>query len=244
MGSEKYVDIHCHIMPGVDDGARDMAMAVKMLWQAAEEGIGKMILTPHQKPEHRCVTAKGIQKRMLLLQEEMKRLNIPIQLYPGAELFYCHGIRELLEAGRVCTLADSHYVLVEFMPEESWKYIRNGIYDLLNGGYWPVLAHVERYSQVIGELERVRELIEMGAYIQMNAGSITGAWGLSVKRNCMKLLSRELVHFIGTDAHRADGKRSPLMKSCSIYLEKKLDSCYVGKLLYRNAESIFTDIQL
>lgn len=243
MIQKKYVDIHCHIMPGVDDGARDLEMALAMLKQEAKEGVETIILTPHQKPGHRCVTQSGMKKRIALLEEELKKDNIPVRLYPGAELFYCHGMRELLEEGRVCTLADSRYVLVEFMPEESWEYIRDGIYDL-TGGYWPILAHVERYSQVIAKPERVWELIEMGAYIQMNAGSITGDWGFAVKRNCMRLLKQQLVHFIGTDAHREDGKRAPRMESCAVLLQKQVGSSYAEKLLRRNAENILSDTQL
>lgn len=239
----KYVDVHSHIMPGVDDGAEDLDMSVAMLKRAAKEGIGTIILTPHQKPEHKCVTRIGIEKRISLLQEELEKQDIPIRLYPGAELFYCRDMRKLLEEGRVCTLAGSRYVLVEFMPEESWDYIRDGIYDLA-GNYRPILAHVERYSQVIEKKERVRELIEMGAYIQMNAGSITGDWGYAVRRNCMRLLKQQMVHFIGTDAHRAEGKRAPRMKSCGVFLEKQFGRTYSKKLLCKNAEKILADKEL
>ena len=121
----KYVDIHCHILPGVDDGAPDLDAALQMLKQEAQEGVGKIILTPHQKPEHWCVTAGGIEKRLGRLQKEAENLGIPVRLYPGAELMYCRGMREWLGAGKVCTLAHSRYVLVEFMPVEEWNYIRD-----------------------------------------------------------------------------------------------------------------------
>lgn len=244
MKRESFVDIHCHIIPGADDGAKDWDMALEMLRREAEEGIGKIILTPHQKPEHMCITLKGIVSRMNHLQDELARCNIPIQLYPGAELLYCRGMRELLETGRVCTLAGSRYVLVEFMPEEDWGYIREGICDLAGGGFLPVLAHVERYAQVADRPERVQELIELGAYIQMNAGSITGEWGYSVRRSCMRLLKRELVHFIGTDAHRAEGKRKPQMMKCAAVLEKQVGSSYAKELLWENAEQIFLNKEL
>lgn len=238
------MDVHCHIMPEVDDGAADLDMALAMFIREAREGVGKIILTPHQKPGRRCISRKGIERKTALLQEELIKRDIPIRIYPGAELFYCRGVKKLLEEGRVCSLAGSRYVLVEFMPEECWEYIRNGVYDLTGGGYWPVLAHVERYSQVIRDPERVRELIEMGAYIQMNAGSIIGDWGIGVRINCMRLLKQQLVHFIGTDAHRAEGKRAPQMKRCALLLEKQVGSSYAKRVLWKNAEKILVNKEL
>lgn len=238
-----YVDIHCHIMPGLDDGAVNPEMALAMLRREAEEGVGAVILTPHQMPGHRNAAKEGMEKRIALLEEGIRKENIPVRIYPGAELFYRHGMGKLLEKGQLCTLARSHYVLVEFMPGESWEYIRDGVYELTDG-YWPVLAHIERYQQVAPRTDRVRELIEMGACIQMNAGSITGEQGIAVKRTCMKLLGQQLVHFIGTDAHRADGRRAPRMEKCAALLKKKVGSRYAEELLRGNAEKILSNTRL
>ena len=244
MRTEKYIDLHCHILPGVDDGAPDLDIALQMLKREVQEGVGRIILTPHQKPGHWCVTAGGIEKRLERLRMETRRLGIPVQLFPGAELMYCCGMRELLDAGKVCTLAHSRYVLVEFMPAEDWKYIRNGIYDLADSGYWPILAHVERYAQLADRPERVKELIEIGAYIQMNAGSIAETEGGRTRRTCMRLLQQQLVHFIGTDAHRAEGKRSPQLEACIRLLKKQVGNSYTRRLLWKNAENILENIQL
>ncbi len=239
-----YIDVHCHILPGADDGAPDMDTAVWMLRQEARDGVGRIILTPHQKPGRRCISAAGVNRRLRLLQREAQRMDIPIRLYSGAELLYCHGLRELLDSGQACTLARSRYVLVEFMPAEEWSYIRSGIYDLAGGGYWPVLAHVERYLQLADRPERVRELTEMGAYIQMNAGSAAGAEGLRTKRSCQRLLKQRLVHFVGTDAHRAEGSRSPQLGACVRLLERQAGRAYARRLLWKNAECILENIQL
>ena len=244
MKTGKYVDIHCHILPGVDDGAPALDAALRMLKQEAQEGVGKVLLTPHQKPGHWCVTAGGIEKRLARLRMEAERLEIPVQLYAGAELMYCCGMRELLDSGKVCTLAHSRYVLVEFMPAEDWKYIRNGIYELTEGGYWPILAHVERYVQLADRPERVKELTEIGGYIQMNAGSVTGIAGGQTRRNCMKLLQQQMVHFMGTDAHRAEGKRSPQLEACVRLLKKQVGNSYTRRLFWKNAENILENIQL
>lgn len=238
-----YTDIHSHIMPGVDDGAQSMDESIAMLERAQKEHIGRIILTPHQKPDRKCVSTEGIRKRIGQLTELSESLNINIELFPGSELFYCHELRKKLEYGSLCTLAGSHYVLVEFLPGESWNYIRDGLYDLSSAGYWPIVAHVERYGEVIGNSDRVQELIDMGCYIQVNAGSITGDWGFVTKRTCFRLLKERQVHFIGTDAHRSSGKRAPQMEKCAQVLRKKTGS-YADELLWKNAENIFSDIEI
>lgn len=111
------IDIHSHILPLVDDGAESVEMALLMLKKAAEEGIEKIILTPHQKPDRRCVTPEGILRRMEELQELAGKEKIPVRLYPGNEIFYRHGLAELLDKGKIRTMADSRYVLIEFCPE-------------------------------------------------------------------------------------------------------------------------------
>lgn len=238
-----YIDIHSHIMPGVDDGSQDMDESISMLKMAEKENIRKVILTPHQKPDRKCVSVSGIQKRIEILREELNNLHIDIELYPGSELLYSHDLVTMLEHGSVCTLAGSHYVLVEFLPTENWPYIRDGLYGLTCAGYWPVVAHVERYVQVLGNIDRVEELIDMGCYIQMNAGSIVGDWGFSTKRACLKLLKNHLVHFVGTDAHTSGGKRSPQIGRCAELLKKKWDG-YADELLWKNAAHILEDTEI
>ena len=114
------IDIHSHILPLVDDGAESVEMALLMLKKAAEEGIEKIILTPHQKPDRRCVTPEGILRRMEELRELAGKEKIPVQLYPGNEIFYRHGLAELLDKGKIRTMADSRYVLIEFLPGEDY----------------------------------------------------------------------------------------------------------------------------
>lgn len=244
MKGYKYVDIHSHVLPGVDDGAPDMEEALKMLQCAANEGIGKIIVTPHQKPDRRCVSVTGLNKRMNALQEEAQRCGLNIRLYPGGELFFRQSLPEELQSGRLCTLAESRYVLVEFFPQEQYRYIRDGLYSLLAAGYIPVVAHVERYVQVMGSREYQEELLDMGCYFQVNAASLTGKYGFGMKRSAWQLVKRRQVHFVGTDAHRSEGNRAPQLLHCAQLLEKKCGGEYAAQLLYRNAEMILQDREL
>lgn len=242
--NERFIDIHTHILPGVDDGSGSLEESISMLRQAEDEGIGKIILTPHQKPDRHCVSARGLRDRMSALQEEADKCGLSIRLYPGGELFFRHSLAEELRCGRVITLADSRYVLVEFFPQEQYEYIRNGLYSLLAEGYLPVVAHVERYAQVNESRERQEELLDMGCYFQVNAGTLTGNAGFGMKRTAWQLVKRKQVHFIGTDAHRANGSRTPRLLHCAKLLERKCGGRYAAQLLYQNAEMILQNKEL
>ena len=239
-----YSDIHSHIMPGVDDGALDISESIAMLSAAQKEHIGQIILTPHQKPDRRCVTVEGIHRRIAQLKEELDRQQIGIKLYPGSELFFHHELKEKLKAQEVSTLAGSHYAMIEFLPQESWNYIRDGLYGLSCAGYLPVVAHAERCENLMKELDRVQELIDMGCYIQVNTGSLTGDFGFGVKRRTAALVKNKMVHFLGTDAHHGTGKRVPAMEKCAAWFYKKAGTEYAEQLLWKNAEAIFADDEL
>lgn len=235
------IDIHSHIIPFVDDGAGSMEQSLRMLEIAASEGISCMIATPHQKADRRCVTPDGITKRLQILQEEAEKLKIPVKLYPGNEIFYRHGLAELLEAGKIRTMADSHYILIEFLPGEDYSYIRDALARTASFGYWPILAHVERYTNVIKDMDKAAELKEdTGCYFQVNASSVAGDQGLAVKNVVKKLLKMEMVDFAATDTH-SDGNRAPRMKKCAAYLEKKLGTEAARKLLVENPGYILED---
>lgn len=237
-----WIDIHCHVLPHVDDGAESVEMALLMLRTAAEEGIEKIIITPHQKADRRCVTPEGILHRMEELQELAGKEHIPVQLYPGNEIFYRHGLAELLEQGKIRTLADSRYVLIEFFPGEDYSYIRDALGRVASFGFWPVLAHVERYVNVISRVDGMMRLKEdTGCYFQMNAASVTGGYGFAVKKLARKLLREELVDFIATDAHRNEGMRDPKMKACAEWVEKRMGRERMEQIFRKNPEAILQD---
>lgn len=232
-----YIDIHSHILPGVDDGSQNMDESLEMLHRAADEGIRKMILTPHNKAEHKNVSVEGIRKRIHTLQTEVSRQKIPITLYPGNEIFYRDGVAEMLEEGSLCTLADTRYVLVEFQPLEEFGYIRSAIYELTSCGFTPILAHVERYACMASKLDNVLYAIDRGALIQINASTVTGNMGLKGKQTVKKMLKGHMVHFVSTDAHDCE-RRAPYLAECAQYICKKFGDAYAAALLHDNASRL------
>lgn len=230
------VDIHCHIIPGVDDGAKSYEQAYHMLDIAYEQGISDIIATPHHMPEGKNASPEVIRARVAKLQEYADSQQYEMNIYTGNEIYFHGEAADLLEEGKICTLAATNYVLVEFSPMDDARYIRNSLAELQNMGYNPIIAHVERYMSLIQvPFERIEELRDMGILIQVNAGSITGFFGKQSKAVAEKLLKKELVDFIGTDAH-SDGGRAPKIAECAEILAKKCKPEYVEDLLYRNAE--------
>ncbi len=235
-----YTDIHIHILPGVDDGSKNIDMSMEMLRHAYAEGIRRIIATPHNKPMHRNVGRKKMQELLDLLRMKMEQEDIEIELYPGNELYYREGSVECLERGEAATLADSRYVLLEFVPTDSWEYIRDGVNTMLMAGYRPILAHIERYQEVCRDMERAIRLRRMGCYIQINAASVTGRYGMGIKHTVKKMLRQEIVDFIATDAHNA-ADRAPDLAKCREYIGRKYGDEYLRRLLIENPSKVIGD---
>lgn len=240
----KYIDIHNHILPGTDDGAKNAEESLEMLRQAARQGVGSLILTPHQKPDRHCVSVAGAAERTARLQEAADREGIPVKLYSGGEVLYSLDMLERLERGKAGTLAGSAYVLTEFLPGEEWNYIYNGLDELTAAGYIPVVAHPERYLNVVSDFNRVEELKDLGCLIQVNASDLPGFAAAPVKRAARRLIRDELADFVATDAHRESGGRSFQLEECAAWLKRKCSPEYAEKLLYGNAAGILKEKQI
>lgn len=228
-----YIDIHSHLLPGIDDGARNLEMSLQMLRTAQKEGIAEIIVTPHNKPARHSAGKQKISSLIKELNERMQEEGIVIKLHMGNELYYRSGLAEELMEGKGLTMAGSEYVLTEFSPMDDYDYIRNGIYSLTAGGYRPILAHVERYAKIRGRLDRVEELIKMGCYLQANAESILGNLGFQTKLFTKMLLKERLLHFVATDAHDMTA-RSPKMHKCASVVGRKYGEAYKEELFYEN----------
>lgn len=236
------VDIHSHILPGIDDGAKSMQETIEMIDIAVKEGIDAIIATPHYEV--------GIEPEVLTKYQEVYKEvlqyieshEIPLQLYHGHEIYYSESIPEILQAGNAHTMCGSRYVLVEFPPGTEYVSIERAVSKLLYAGYWPILAHAERYMS-LEKNGRVEELIRMGVYIQLNTTAIVGKEGWQTKRFCHQLLKKNLVHVIGTDAHSPRHRR-PQMKECLAYLDKKYGRAYRKRISEENPQNILEGMRI
>jgi len=237
---EGWVDIHNHILPGVDDGAKDWKMSEKMLKMAYEEGIRKMIITPHYHKRFKKVPAEELMCELKKLQEIARKIDKSFELYLGNELYYSYDAIEWIKQGFFQTMAGSKYILVEFSPSIDFLEMRQGLQRMQMNGYSPILAHIERYSCLHKEFDRVRELYNLGIYLQVNAGSIMGDFGFGIKQFLKKLLQQEYIHFVATDAHDLY-KRPPEIAKCARYLRKKYDTDYIKQILCDNPMKVINN---
>ena len=234
----KMVDMHCHILPGVDDGSGDMEESLEMLRIAEKNGIVKMILTPHYKESHHNASIETLRSRLEELRDRAGKEGIDVQLALGNEVMYFSDFQERYEQGRILTLNGTDRLLIEFHPQDEYSYIRNAVDEVLGAGFTPVLAHVERFNSMVAEPDRVMELKNIGCEIQMNAVDYMGAIGSRVRKYLMNLLSTGAIDYIGTDAHDAK-TRKPDVGKCLKDLYSRYDETYIRAITYDNADRIF-----
>jgi len=234
---EGFIDIHTHIIPDLDDGSSNMNQTINMLRIAYREGIRAMIVTPHNQRGRLKITNMQVKIRLNELQEYIKSSSTPIELYMGSEIYYSHDTIQLLRENQLATLADSRYVLIEFPPDAEYSYIQNGLKEILEAGYLPILAHAERYKNISCDIERYYELTCLGVYIQINAMTITGDNGRPQQIIANELLRKDYVHFVATDCH-SDGIRAPRLSDCVDTIRRKYGESTVVRLLIENPSKI------
>lgn len=237
------IDIHSHILPGIDDGAKDQKEALEMLKVAASDGIEEMIVTPHFHYRRGHATPEQIRSAVLELQYRMNEEKIPIKLHVGNKLHYSHDLLESVKAGDALTLADSDYVLLEFSPETEQKKIQNAVYQFLCEGYLPIIAHIERYQAFLKSDDFTVDVSDMGAYFQINAGSLSGDAGWRIKRFVRKMIRNGLIQFVATDAHDLM-KRPAQFGNAAKWIEKKTGESSLQELIQRNPQKILENKHL
>ena len=198
------IDIHTHILPGVDDGSRDFDQSLIMAGEAYNAGFTEIITTSHYMTNvyeaDKPTRVKLIEKYQRLLDKN----SIEIKLHNGAEIYFSEDFPELVKSGLIPTLADSQYVLFELPLRSKIIYIDSCIFKLKQMGYIPIIAHPERYAVVQNDIHLAEEWAECGALLQANFGSVVGFYGRSAKSTLFKLLKKDMITFFGSDNHRTD----------------------------------------
>lgn len=230
------IDIHTHLLFGVDDGPETIEESVAMLKDAKAQGIDAMILTPHYRHGMFAYPNKAIDENFARLSKYAEEIGI--DLYLGTEHHVNSMIVEYIENGRCRTMAGTNYVLAEYKPDTEFTYIKNSVQDLMRYGYIPIVAHVERYMCMHEmNLKNIELLREIGVLIQVNADSVLGLDGGKIKRFVKKLLKKQYVDFVGSDSHGMEDRVNNMGK-CAEYLYKKYDEAYVDEILEENAKML------
>lgn len=232
-----YADIHTHILPGADDGAQNMDEALELVRMAYEDGTRILFLTPHYRGRWRANTPDALRQSFERLRTETACRYPGMKLYLGNEIHWETVVPELLAEGRVLPLGDGDYCLLEFRSAALRAQVVGGVSECIRCGYTPIIAHAERYEIFRRDKSLTDEVLTMGALIQLNADSVLGKNGWGVRLFCHRLLKKQQVHFIASDAHNAQN-RPPLLGQCRDMVCKKYGSEYACQLFARNPGAI------
>ncbi len=210
-------DIHSHIIPFIDDGSKSAEESLKMLKEAINNGITDIIATPHYCPNRKYVsTVSEIKEAYNSFLDEVKKANLPTNLYLGEEIYYSDydDIISKLDNGELLTLNNTKYVLIEFSPKKMPENLFELLYNLNLHGYKPIIAHIERYKWAT--LDIVTRIKDEGGFIQINAFSLSV---IKTCRFCKKLIKNGLVDFIASDIHAG---RKNCYKNFDVYADNAL----------------------
>lgn len=198
-----FADIHSHILPGLDDGAKDMEESIQMARQAVQQGITHMLATPHHRNGTFTNEPERIYSQTAELNAALRDKEVPLRIVPGMEL-HLHG--EILNdmqdmANHLVPLARHNYLLIELPYAYIPHFTEAVFYRIQLMGYIPVLAHPERNTEFKRHPNRLFDLINRGALVQVTAGSLTGQFGRKSKHFTLDLMKHHLVHFVASDTH-------------------------------------------
>lgn len=194
-------DIHSHLIPGIDDGAKSMEEAVELVEALAGLGYRKLITTPHVMHDAYPNTPEMIQQGIDALRAELRDRGIDIVIEAAAEYYLDEHFLGLLEQGKLLSFGDNH-VLFETSYTVRPYALHDHIYAMKSRGYRPVMAHPERYSYLHGSFDEYLRIKEMGVLFQLNLNSLAGYYSAPVKKAAEWIIEEGLVDFVGTDTHR------------------------------------------
>ncbi|USG67130.1 tyrosine protein phosphatase [Brevibacillus ruminantium] len=231
------IDLHCHILPSVDDGPRDAATSLEMARMAASEGITDIVASPHthnglyENRPHQVIAAVQI------LQQQIDCAGIPLVIHPGSEVHLHHQLLNHVTNDMVLTIGDQkQHLLLELPVYCPFSFIERVLQDLLKAGITPVIAHPERNEMLRNSLHHLMRWREQKVLFQINAGSLLGQLGRKAQGYAYQLLRHGLVHVLASDGHDTR-KRKPSLKAAYRCLDETLSS-EVSIHLQWNAQAI------
>ena len=231
------IDVHSHILPGIDDGARDFEHSIDILRELSSYGVTDVIATPHYISETEYVSTVLDNSKLLdELKDRIETEKIGINLYLGNEIYIEKNISVLLDKNKITPLAKSKYLLIELPLNEEFPNYAEHFKSLMENGYEVLLAHPERYVIFQNDYDLLLELCEMGVKLQCNLGSVYGKYGKEAKILLKRLAKEKKIFVFGSDVHRPGGKRNldlARKKLSRLYNERELE-----KVLTLNAKKI------
>ncbi|MED4534444.1 CpsB/CapC family capsule biosynthesis tyrosine phosphatase [Metabacillus fastidiosus] len=200
------IDIHSHILPNVDDGPQNINDSINMAQMAVEEGITKIIATPHHQNGRYTNKKERILKEVEALNQLLERENILLEVLPGQETRIYGEILEDLEKGEILSLNQSNYLFIELPSGHVPRYTEQLLFDIQLKGLTPIIVHPERNAQIFEDPDLIYKLVEKGILTQVTAGSLAGQFGKEIQKFTCQLIEASLTHFIASDAHNVTNR--------------------------------------
>ena len=235
------IDLHCHMLPAIDDGAPDWETALEMARLALGDGITFTVCTPHIYPGLYDNSAQGICASMAVFEERLQQRGLSLKLGYGADVHLVPDLLAGLRGGRIPTLNGSRYFLLEPPHHVAPPRLMEICFALLMAGYIPVITHPERLSWIEDHYELFQELAYRGAWMQVTAGSLTGRFGPQARYWAERMLNEGLVHLLATDAHGVQ-HRPPLLAEGRQVAERWLGPQEAMRLVEERPRGVIHDL--
>ena len=201
------IDLHCHLLPGIDDGAAELSVSLEMARAFVADGVSVVACTPHILPGLYHNSGPQIRQATQQLPQIFDREEIQLRLVTGADNHVVPSFVADLRSGHLLSLADSRYVLVEPPHHTAPPRLQDLFFNILVAGYVPILTHPERLSWIKSHYQAIQRLVQAGVWIQLTAGSLAGLFGRNARYWAERMLDEGSVHILATDAH--DVNRRP-----------------------------------
>lgn len=236
------IDLHSHILPGLDDGAPNMAASLQMARAYVEDGVIAVACTPHILPGVYRNTGPAIRAAVAALQDALDREHIALQLFSGADNHIVPDLVEGLNEGRLLALAQSRYVLVEPPHNVAPPRLEEFLHGVLLSGYVPIVTHPERLSWIRSHFEMMVRLSRAGVWMQITAGSLAGSFGRDAQYWAERMLGEGIVHILASDAHNMT-RRRPDLKRGRHLAAKKVGEAEAGHLVQTRPMGVLQNVE-
>ncbi|OBZ11238.1 tyrosine-protein phosphatase [Bacillus sp. FJAT-26390] len=233
------IDIHTHILPGIDDGAASFDDTLNMARAAVSEGITTIIATPHHANGTYTNTANDVAEHTSSINEQLLAAGVPVTIRTGQEIRVHDDLLDAWNRKELLPLADSSYVLIEMPSSRIPKSMIELVHELNILNLKPIIAHPERNAEVVKHPERLAELIEAGAFAQVTSHSLLGGFGKRIEQASWSLMKAGLIHIVSSDAHHIE-RRGFRLREAYDSIERRMGEQWVS-YLQMNAESIIMD---
>jgi protein-tyrosine phosphatase len=235
------IDLHTHILPGIDDGARSLEVSLEMARIAVADGTTVMACTPHIYPGLYMNDSAGIHRERDKLQQALDTYGIPLRLVVGADAHLVPELLDGLQTGRVPTLHGSKYFLLEPSHNVLPPRFEDSVFDIMAAGYVPVITHPERLTWIEDHYDKFVTLARRGAWLQLTAGALVGKFGKRARYWSERLLGDGVIHMVASDAHTVK-VRSPRMSDAVPLLEGIVGQEETHRLFHERPQAILDNV--